>query len=144
MPKRLSVKTETSVIQGITDTLLPTIQLRDLYTEVFFNLMLFMFYFVVMSIQFQTYVSYTTSTAVAAQALPPKNGVEFMEWLQAMVLDVWNDPECGDNVCQPPVEFASYGRFGCKSDCGEDPEVSTVVLYFQVDFQMTENQSRVR
>eukprot|EP00959_Pyramimonas_sp_CCMP1952_P452868 9467298-Pyramimonas_sp.AAC.3 len=28
------------------------------------------------------------------------------------------DPVCGDDKCEDPFEFAFYGRFGCKADCG--------------------------
>jgi hypothetical protein len=31
---------------------------------------------------------------------------------------VWKDPVCGDGLCETPFEFASYGRFGCRADCG--------------------------
>jgi hypothetical protein len=31
---------------------------------------------------------------------------------------VWRDPVCGDGLCETPFEFASYGRFGCRADCG--------------------------
>jgi hypothetical protein len=31
---------------------------------------------------------------------------------------VWKDPACGDGLCEAPFEFASYGRFGCRADCG--------------------------
>lgn len=31
---------------------------------------------------------------------------------------MWKDPVCGDGLCEAPFEFAAYGRFGCRADCG--------------------------
>ena len=31
---------------------------------------------------------------------------------------VWQDPVCGDGICEAPFEFASYSSFGCRADCG--------------------------
>ncbi|CAL6333252.1 unnamed protein product [Bathycoccus prasinos] len=28
------------------------------------------------------------------------------------------ESRCRDGVCQAPYEFPSFGRFGCKADCG--------------------------
>ncbi|GBF96992.1 polycystin cation channel family [Raphidocelis subcapitata] len=39
-------------------------------------------------------------------------------WLEGVLRAVWRDPVCGDGLCETPFEFASYGRFGCRADCG--------------------------
>jgi hypothetical protein len=31
-------------------------------------------------------------------------------WLGQMVANVWVEDQCGDNVCDFPFEFPSYGR----------------------------------
>ncbi|KIZ05279.1 hypothetical protein MNEG_2684 [Monoraphidium neglectum] len=40
------------------------------------------------------------------------------DWLGGVLTAVWKDPVCGDGLCETPFEFASYGRFGCRADCG--------------------------
>ncbi|KAI8467677.1 MAG: hypothetical protein J3K34DRAFT_480735 [Monoraphidium minutum] len=40
------------------------------------------------------------------------------DWLGGVLEAVWKDPTCGDGLCESPFEFASYGRFGCRADCG--------------------------
>jgi hypothetical protein len=50
---------------------------------------------------------------------------------------VWQDPVCGDGLCESPFEFASYGRFGCRADCGKLSEVqnlTTVQIDVYYDF----------
>jgi hypothetical protein len=41
-----------------------------------------------------------------------------LEWLQGTLDNHWVDAKCGDDVCERPFEFAFYGRFGCRADCG--------------------------
>ena len=35
-----------------------------------------------------------------------------------VVMHAWRDAVCGDGTCNSPHEFPSFGRFGCKADCG--------------------------
>ena len=43
---------------------------------------------------------------------------EVFGWLENTVTKVWRDTDCGDGVCEAPMEFPGYDRFGCKADCG--------------------------
>lgn len=55
---------------------------------------------------------------------------------------IWKDPICGDGICAEPYEFASYGRFGCRADCGKLPEVqnvTTLVIDLRFDFHHPTN-----
>ena len=45
----------------------------------------------------------------------------------------WVDPACGDGLCESPFEFPSYGRFGCRADCGRLAESATNLSTIQVD-----------
>jgi hypothetical protein len=53
---------------------------------------------------------FTQMAAPRSLARPPRVNL----YAQA----VWRDPVCGDGLCETPFEFASYGRFGCRADCG--------------------------
>ena len=54
------------------------------------------------------------------------------DWLsQDVVNHIWTDSVCGDSVCQRPYEFPSYGRFGCKADCGIATNVIRLLLHFK-------------
>ena len=46
--------------------------------------------------------------------------------------EVWQDPVCGDGLCEAPFEFASYSRFGCRADCGKLSDVQNLTKV-QVD-----------
>lgn len=48
---------------------------------------------------------------------------EVLTWLGGVLTSLWVDPTCGDGICEQPFEFASYGRFGCRADCGRLSEV---------------------
>lgn len=37
---------------------------------------------------------------------------------------VFKDPVCGDGVCDYPMEYAGFGRFGCIKDCGKAQNIS--------------------
>ena len=43
---------------------------------------------------------------------------EVYDWIEKVVTDHWTDPMCGDQICDEPFEYPSYGRFGCRVDCG--------------------------
>lgn len=45
----------------------------------------------------------------------------------------WVDPACGDGLCESPFEFASYGRFGCRADCGRLAESVANLSTIQID-----------
>jgi hypothetical protein len=52
--------------------------------------------------------------------------------LPCLLQTVWKDPICGDGICETPFEFASYGRFGCRADCGMLSQVQNLTT-IQVD-----------
>lgn len=63
--------------------------------------------------------------------------------------NIWKDPACGDGVCESPFEFASYGRFGCRADCGRLSEVQNLTsiqidLYYDFDHPATSIPSAVQ
>ncbi|KAK3266249.1 hypothetical protein CYMTET_25113 [Cymbomonas tetramitiformis] len=105
---------------------------RNLYSKVFKHLALYTFFGFVTLTQFYEQDSYTVVSSIAQTTLAPKYGVKFMDWLKTMAWEVWEDPKCGNGVCEHPFEFPSFGRFGCKFDCGEEPSVTAITMYIQV------------
>lgn len=53
--------------------------------------------------------------------------------LHALLQNTWKDPACGDGLCESPFEFASYGRFGCRADCGRLAESVENLTTIQID-----------
>ena len=47
--------------------------------------------------------------------------------------NTWVDPACGDGLCESPFEFASYGRFGCRADCGRLADTVDNLTTIQID-----------
>ena len=41
---------------------------------------------------------------------------------------------CGDGVCERPFEYAAYGRFGCRADCGRLQDIQNLTAV-QIDLQ---------
>jgi hypothetical protein len=58
---------------------------------------------------------------------------EVTDWLSGLMGSIWSDPVCGDGKCEIPFEFPTYGRFGCKADCGIFTKANNVTGV-QVDF----------
>jgi hypothetical protein len=59
---------------------------------------------------------------------------DITDWLSGQVGAIWTDPVCGDGKCEQPFEFPTYGRFGCKADCGVFTDLFANVTGVQVDF----------
>jgi hypothetical protein len=51
-----------------------------------------------------------------------------------IIQPVWKDPVCGDSKCEWPWEFPAYGPFGCRADCGLNPNTSAVLVVVSADF----------
>ncbi len=73
---------------------------------------------------------------MAAGLLPDPAAVgttdDVYAWLQQLLQNVWKDPVCGDGVCEVPFEYASYGRFGCRADCGRLQDIQNLTAV-QID-----------
>jgi hypothetical protein len=48
---------------------------------------------------------------------------------------IWQSTVCGDGDCNEPYEFPSYGRFGCRPDCGVAKNLSLVLIQVKADFR---------
>lgn len=46
----------------------------------------------------------------------------------------WTDPVCGDGSCEGPWEFPAWGPFGCRADCGSNPNTTKVLVTLSADF----------
>ncbi|KAK3278968.1 hypothetical protein CYMTET_13127 [Cymbomonas tetramitiformis] len=77
-------------------------------------------------------VSTSVFSIVSASALG--GNADFFTWLEYQVTTVWQDPFCGDGTCNAPIEFPSFGRFGCQVDCGQDPTNEDVLVRIQATF----------
>eukprot|EP00960_Hanusia_phi_P077138 768654-Hanusia_phi.AAC.4 len=54
---------------------------------------------------------------------------DLYSWLQQSILHTaFQDPVCGDGVCDSPAEYPGFGRFGCIADCGKYPNLTSVSL----------------
>ena len=57
---------------------------------------------------------------------------DVLNWLQTTLTNIWMDSVCGDGVCETPFEFAAYGRFGCRADCGQLAQIQNLTT-LQID-----------
>ncbi|GAQ78340.1 Ca2+-modulated nonselective cation channel polycystin [Klebsormidium nitens] len=58
---------------------------------------------------------------------------------ETILTPLWADPVCGDGICDRPIEFPGFGRFGCTPDCGAMPS-DDVIIEFQTSFDTAQNQ----
>jgi hypothetical protein len=71
-------------------------------------------------------VSTIRSTNVIPEVEESTSVQYIYDWLQGTLDEHWVDAKCGDDKCEAPFEFAFYGRFGCKPDCGSFEDVQQV------------------
>eukprot|EP00210_Caulerpa_lentillifera_P002091 g2006.t1 len=88
---------------------------------------------------FQSYdvVSSLRDAIVPGQTLTStfKSNDALLDYIgRKLVLPVWVDPVCGDGKCQWPWEFPSFGRFGCKADCGSETNTKRILLQIRANF----------
>ncbi|KAK3241772.1 hypothetical protein CYMTET_48503 [Cymbomonas tetramitiformis] len=119
------------------------ISLRQLYLSLTVSLLIFVFYLAVMHLQFQDVRAFEV-LATARTVLVPPAYVQFMPWLRTQIVNVWIDPTCGDGICQSPNEFPSFGRFGCRADCGAATDTSDMLVYVEVNFENMDVSARIR
>ncbi|KAK3276540.1 TRP-like ion channel Pkd2 [Cymbomonas tetramitiformis] len=122
------------VLASLLNILKKDVELRNVYIMFFSQLALFIFYLFVMAMQFNTSNSRALTTSIAQAVVPPQYDVSFMDWLKTQVVEVWKDPLCGNGICEAPHEFSSFGRFGCEADCGVATDVTSILIYVEVDF----------
>ncbi|KAK3267480.1 hypothetical protein CYMTET_23968 [Cymbomonas tetramitiformis] len=126
----------------ILDILQADITSRNRYINLALQLCLFAFYLFVIGIQFRQLDAYEMVSSITNSVVPPQQSVPttvyFLTWLKTQVFYIWTEPICGDGVCQSPTEVPSFGRFGCKADCGPESDVLPMLVYIEVgDVQHT-------
>jgi len=67
--------------------------------------------------------AYSVVSTIQGSGLTPQDTetstvASIYEHIQTVIDTFWVNPVCGDDKCEDPFEFAFYGRFGCKADCG--------------------------
>lgn len=112
------------------------------YIQLFSFLIFVSIFLSVLFLQRNAQVAYAVHSTIKDTLVPGSttlsSSTEVLEWLQTTLAEVWKDPVCGDGVCETPFEFASYGRFGCRADCGRLTEVqnlTTVMIDLKYNFR---------
>lgn len=99
-------------------------------------------YLAVLYMQRNAQISYTVHATIKDTIVPSDpvmtSSSDILNWLRGTLERVWKDPVCGDGLCEEPFEFASYGRFGCRADCGDLgalQDLTTVLVDLEFDFR---------
>uniref|UniRef100_A0A7S0STQ1 LamG-like jellyroll fold domain-containing protein n=1 Tax=Mantoniella antarctica TaxID=81844 RepID=A0A7S0STQ1_9CHLO len=103
------------------------------------------FYMVVVYLQSDVFNGFTVTSSVRRAFVPMDEGglplrrmsepTEILDWLVHAAIPVWVNEVCGDGVCNEPFEYPAYGRFGCRSDCGTNTRLVTMLLQIRADFR---------
>ena len=100
------------------------------YIQLFSFLIFVSVFLSVLFLQRNAQVAYAVHSTIKDTLVPGTTTLsssnEVLSWLQDTLTEVWKDPICGDGVCESPFEFPSYGRFGCRADCGRLVEVQNL------------------
>ena len=97
---------------------------------------------------FHLQVHSTIENAILPTSTQYGSSDDVLNWLSTTLTAIWVDPVCGDGVCETPFEYASFGRFGCRADCGELAEVQNLTtlqidLYYDFNHPTTSIASSV-
>lgn len=74
---------------------------------------------------------------IATEVSSPADIYEYLN--STIIQPLWADPVCGDGICDRPIEFAGFGRFGCTPDCGP-MDAADVTIVFQTSFDTSQDQ----
>eukprot|EP00854_Cymbomonas_tetramitiformis_P001141 gene1141-1710_t len=81
----------------------------------------------------KAYIAYDVTFTLTETVAPQENfftsSDELYDWLTDLVSEVWQDPRCGDKLCEAPYEYAGFGPedfFGCAADCGVNKDTMRV------------------
>ncbi|CAI5509659.1 unnamed protein product [Closterium sp. Naga37s-1] len=69
---------------------------------------------------------------------------DFYQWLNNSIIQtLWADLTCGDGLCNYPLQYPAFGRFGCEADCGTFPNLTAVAVHLssQLHSQQAAEQS---
>eukprot|EP00887_Chlorella_sp_A99_P002467 scaffold10.g2467.t1 len=73
--------------------------------------------------------SYQVFSTLSAGLLPSSSitcTADVYSWLSDLLARTYVDPVCGDGTCEAPFEYAAYGRFGCRADCGRLQDIQNL------------------
>ncbi|KAA6428169.1 MAG: hypothetical protein FRX49_01765, partial [Trebouxia sp. A1-2] len=116
------------------------------YIRLFGFLVFVSLFLAVLFLQRNAQVAYQVHSTIENAILPTStqygSSDDVLNWLSTTLTAIWVDPVCGDGVCETPFEYASFGRFGCRADCGELAEVQNLTtlqidLYYDFDHPTT-------
>eukprot|EP00210_Caulerpa_lentillifera_P005376 g5138.t1 len=105
------------------------------YETLFAYLAFAVLFLTVLYLQSNAHTTYQVQSSI--QSIAPNTDTmdsadAVLQWIETTLKGTWKDPVCGDGVCESPFEFASYGRFGCRADCGKLPEIQNLTT-LQID-----------
>jgi len=63
---------------------------------------------------------------------------DFYKWVNSKVLDLFEEPNCGNGICESPTEIPQWAHLGCAGDCGYHKNTTNVYLEVKIDFAETE------
>ncbi|KAK3250159.1 hypothetical protein CYMTET_40455 [Cymbomonas tetramitiformis] len=137
-PQLFQVKAQ-EVAQRIITDLRSYISLGDRYKKLAWELLFFSFYLFVL-VKLKPPAAVDTQVYSSVRNYMPTAGFYGVtktveSWLLNFVASVWTSPVCGNQLCEVPYEVASFGRFGCKVDCGEEYNLYQIVVRLQADFR---------
>ncbi|CAI6000572.1 unnamed protein product, partial [Closterium sp. NIES-65] len=137
-------KLDQEVIQAMYERVKHMGELTDNFKNLFFFLCYTCLYLTVLYLQADASICYQVTTAhnvllppdyMAAASMTMNSPDDFYTWLNDSIIQVvWKDPPCGNGICERPLEFEAFGRFGCSADCGDLAAVTSVTVHLTTDF----------
>lgn len=79
----------------------------------------------------------TVWAVVQPSSMSYQSKSDVYDWINNLLTTIWADPVCGDGLCEEPFEYPSYGRFGCRADCGQMTDkynLTTIQIDITYDF----------
>ncbi|GMH33327.1 hypothetical protein BSKO_01161 [Bryopsis sp. KO-2023] len=136
------VITNEEVAKAVYDKVLKTVEVSNRYYHVFWYSLFVAAYLIVLYVQAQAFKSGDVVTSLRNALMPNgqltvrfKNEDEVLAYIgNKIILPIWKDPICGDSKCEWPWEYPSFGRFGCRADCGIETNTTRVMVNVRANF----------
>mmetsp|Transcript_46712 Transcript_46712/g.86973 ORF Transcript_46712/g.86973 Transcript_46712/m.86973 type:complete len:1710 (+) Transcript_46712:432-5561(+) len=116
------------VLKSLYDSVEARAQRRRHYLALFCFVVYVFLYLAVLALQKDAGGQYLLTSSMSEDLVPrdvndlPRatfyKDTAIYDWLEGIMQKHWEELKCGDGVCNHPLEYRSFGRFGCQADCG--------------------------
>eukprot|EP00884_Botryococcus_braunii_P002328 jgi/Botrbrau1/12096/Bobra.0186s0019.1 len=134
--------TNEAIAAALQERVAAAVELQGKYKQILWYTGFLAVYMLILYLQASAYPT-GDITSTLRKAFTPDGGMtasfqstdDVMTYIKERFIEpIWIDPVCGDGHCEYPIEYPSFGRFGCKADCGVEAATFPILVQVSNDF----------